>query len=267
MPDQIRTLTDYLTAMSLVPAKTAAAAPAAPAPAPEPAKAAAAPAPAPAPAPATEPAKAAEAPEPAVNPGQVIYDPNLIKTAAQKWCMENGMLIPDPRVAEAICAQHASQTKAAHLQAQEKVAEELRAQGTVLYHGMVKESCALQLASGEITLEQAAKLAAMIHVPLAAILERAKQAATDCESAASANAVFFGSERGRAARSNDSQTLQAADRNNATTMYAPPALGGGREPVSGQDENSTRMTTPVTLPGNPGLNHGQTVEQGKGLGK
>ena len=214
--------------------------------------------------------QAAPAKEATVSPGKVVYDPALIKTAEQKWCLDQGYLIPDPSKAAQIYQDH---VKTAELQKQaeeEKVAREIEARGAVMYQGMVKESASYQLATGQIDMSQAAHTAQYLGCSPTAIVKRAQQiksAMTDVEIAATPNDVFFAGQKGMAARTGSSEVLQGAARNNATTEFTPEATQGTRQPAQGPDENTQRFVDTATLPGNPGLNHGQQVDQGKGLGE
>ena len=211
-----------------------------------------------------------EASVPQVNAGQVVYDPDLVKTAAQQWCLENGMLVPDANKAQAIYDSHVKTAQAQKQAEEQKIAAELEARGAVMYHGMVKESAAFQIATGEMDMAGAMKTAAYLGCQLNDLVGRAREiktAMTDVEVAATPNDVFFAGQKGMAARSGSSQVLQGAARNGNTTEFDPEATQGTRQPAHGPDENTQRMVDTVTMPGNPGVNHGQKVDQGKGLGQ
>lgn len=199
--------------------------------------------------------------------GQVQYDPEIIKTAAQQWCLDQGVLVADEKIAQSLyddAISRAEQAKSAEA-AQKHAA--LERQGIAMYHGMLKESAAYQLAAGEIDLQGAAKTAAAIGADVNQIVAHArelKQAMTDVEIAAVPNDVFFAGQQGMAARSSSSETLGGAAQNGNTTEFTPAATAGTRQPAHGPDENTRGMVDVVTLPGNPGLNHAQAVDQGKG---
>lgn len=203
-----------------------------------------------------------------VEEGQVLYDARLIKTAAQKALLERNILIPDEKVAEATWAsiQAAEQAQAKQAAAQKQA--ELEHQGAMMYTGMMKQSAAVQLASGEIDLAGAYKAAALAGCDVNEILTKAaqiKKAMADGAYAAMPHDTFFAGQQGLAAR-NVSETQSAAGAGTATQEYHAEGEAGTRGPVEGPDEKTERMVDHVTLPGNPGVNHGQRVDQGKGLG-
>lgn len=183
------------------------------------------------------------------------------KTAAQLWLEDQGIIVRDPAVAEYVAAATAKQAEYVKMSELEKLAEEERARGAIFYQGMVKESMAMQLALRQASLEQAKIAARLIGVPVESIVKRAEQLA-----AAVGEPALVGTDLGRAARENDSQTMAAASQNDNTTTYVPEAAQGTRAPVRGQDERTLRFIDVWTLPGNPGLNHGQRVDLGQPLG-
>ena len=188
----------------------------------------------------------------------VEYDPAVITTPEQLALLEAGIVIPDAKLAAYVYAQQVEvekQTKQAEV---EVLAEEERAKGALQYHGMVKESTAMRFATGELDVGQVIKVASMIGINPADIVKRAEQLA-----AATAAPALVDGHLGTAARI--TSAVQAAAENNAnTTEFRPEGAAGTRQPVSGQDEKLIRFTDKITLPGNPGLNHGQQVDQGKG---
>lgn len=215
-------------------------------------------------------AQAAPAKEAQVEAGQVLYDRSLIKTAAQEWCLEQGMLVPDEKVAERLFNESQMAEQAQQKQAEAEKRAMLEEQGKILFQGMLKESAAYELARGEMTLEDATKVARYLGCGLDGLCKEAreiKQAMTDVEVAAVPNDIFFAGQKGMAARTGSSRVLQAAAQNGATTEFEPEAVGGTRQPAHGPDENTRRFVDTATMPGNPGLNHGQEVDQGKGLGQ
>lgn len=263
-----QTLSSYLKTAGVTgvgaPAPKAAPAPAAPAPKVASAPAPAAPAPA---APAAPAPKVASAPAaPAAPAADVLYNPAVIKTAEQKWLLETqGILVTDPSKAAALVGtfqKTAEATKKAEL---DKFAAEMEARGILQLHGMMKESCAMQLADGQATAADVIKTAAWVGCSAAEIVKRANELKKIAElAAASPEAAFFGSERGRAARTDDSEVLRAAERNQNTTQFEPEAVSGTRPAVRGMDAKELRFQETVTIPNNPGLNHGQQTDNGKG---
>jgi len=182
------------------------------------------------------------------------------KTAAQIWLAERGVDCKDAKTAEFLLAQQVKMAEEEKYAEMEKNAEELRSQGAIMLHGMQKESAAQQFACGEIDINAVSKLASMIFVSPASIVKRAEEIA-----AAVGTPALVGTDLGRAARTNDSRTMSAAEQNGNTTSFQPEAAGETRAPVSGQDAKTMRFVDIWNLPGNPGLNHGQAVDQGKAL--
>lgn len=291
MSNPTRTLADYLKLAGVVttePAKTAAAAPAAPAPTPAPAKTAAEGITPPSQPSRAEPAggvtprddhteppksntggdsgdagdvtmKNAEAP--------VMYDPAIIKTAEQKALLEMGILIPDEKLAHQIYQSKVAEYQAAKTAEQRKIAAQMEDLGKMQLHGMWKESCAMQVAEGEATLQDVMKIASLVGCDYKDILARAEQIQKVAGqlAAATPHSAFFDDQLGSAARVSSSHVMQGAESNQNTTEFSPEATAGTRGPTQGLDEKLIRMTDTVTLPGNPGVNHGQKVDQGKGL--
>ena len=180
------------------------------------------------------------------------------KTAAQQWLAHHGVLVQDAKVAEVLFAQQckiAEQEKFAEL---EKTAEELRAQGALVFHGFMKEAAAMSLVTGEGDVKTAGVTASLLQVPVESIIKRAEEIA-----AAVGHPALVGTDLGRAARVDDSRTMQAAAQNGATTEFKVEGQEGTRQPVSGQDAKTERFVDVWTLPGNPGLSHGQAVDQGR----
>jgi len=276
-----RTLSDFLAANGLktaaapaaaaAPAKAAAAAPSKTTPA----KVAAAPAAAPvkkaedATATAgssaqatTEPAGGHELPKKSTDAPAQDTGKSAEKTAAQKWLEERGITVADPKVAEAMvqgAAKTAEANKVAYL---EKRAEEERLRGALFYQGMVRESCAYKLASGEMSLQEAAAVAPTTGCDVSVIVKRAEQL-----QAAVSSPALIGGLLGTAAKTDVSAVTQVADQNaNTSTTRDIEAIEGTRKGTSGIDEKVLRFVDVWTLPNNPGLNHGQAVDQGKGPG-
>lgn len=212
---------------------------------------------------AAAPAKVAA---PAAPTADVLYNPAVIKTAEQKYLLdEHGILCTDPVKAAALVGtfqKSAQATKHAELN---KFAAEMEARGILQLHGMMKESCAMQLASGEqVSQIDVIKTAAWTGCSVADIMQRATELKKIAElAAASPEAAFFGSERGRAARTDDSEVMRAAERNQNTTSFEPEAVSGTRPAARGIDAKELRFQDTVTLPNNPGLNHGQQTDNGK----
>jgi len=280
-----RTLSEYLktAGVQVTPTEPAPAPAAAPAAAPAPAKTAAAPAPAKEAGKASQPADKGGVPTPRDNHNQapkgptspkgggsssgsgkcaaVTYDPAVITTPEQKWLLEQGIVIPDAKIASIVYGQQvaiSNQVKTAEL---EKLAEEERCKGALQYHGMLKESMAMQYANGTASIHDLCKVAAWIGVPAQEIIKRAETLR-----AATPSPALVDGHLGSAARPGSS-TMAAAEQNGNTTQFEPEGAAGTRQPVSGQDEKLVRFTDTITLPGNPGLNHGQQVDQGKGYSR
>lgn len=205
--------------------------------------------------------------EAAVQPGQVIFDPSIIKTAEQKWLFDNGYgLITDPNAATVIINSLRKTAEVQQKVAQQTKEAELNAMGESMYRGIMKVSTAMSLAAGDMDLTTANKIAAMLGLDMAQVLAAArqmKQAATDVEVAAGPSA-FFGGNLATPARSGSSETQSAADRCANTVQMPAPALPGDTTPARGVDEKLLRFTEAANLPNNPGLNHGQTIAPAKG---
>jgi hypothetical protein len=188
---------------------------------------------------------------------------SVTKTAAQNALARKGIVIEDAKVAEityaALVAQ-VEQEKAAELN---KFASEMRAQGALMYQGMIQESTAWKLANGEAETKEAQLVANVLQIPVDDIIKRAEQIG-----GAMTSPALVGGMLGSAARTDSSETMRASERNgNTTDTRGVEALAGTRGPVSGADDKLKRFTDVFTLPGNPGLNHGQVVDQGKKLGE
>jgi len=189
------------------------------------------------------------------------------KTAEQQWLSERGVDVSDAKTAKYLYDREMAalqEQKEAH---QQKLAQELEARGAIQYHGMLKESCAIRMADGEASLQDASKVAAIVGCDVNDIVGRASEIRKVAEQLAGAQPApaLVGNQWGSAARINNSESMGAAERNDNTTDYRPEAVGGTRGPVA-PDEKLIRFVDVATLPGNPGLNHGQPVDQGKGPG-
>jgi hypothetical protein len=235
--------------------KTAAAAPATPAPkGAAPAKTAAPGAAKPAAAPAKTAAPAAPAKtEPQAKTAAELFLAKEGLTDDQKFLGSKGIFIEDAKVAHALIQNEVRAQQQAKQAELAKFADEQRAVGALIWHGMVKESTAVKLAMREIGVQEAAAVVQYIPgVELADVIKRAEEL-----QAASGGPMLLGDEPGRAARTSDSHTLSTADANDTTKGFQPaepprPATAGGPDLV--------RMTSgPWNLPGNPGLNLGQAV--------
>jgi hypothetical protein len=202
---------------------------------------------------------------PAAKTADVLYNPEVIKTAEQKWLLENqGILVLDPVKAANLVQTFAKTAESAKTAELNKFAAEMEARGVLQFHGMMKESCAMQLASGEAVAADVIKTAAWVGCSVGDIIKRANELKKIAElAAASGEAAFFGSERGRAARTDDSEVMRAAERNQNTTSFEPEAVGGTRAATRGTDAKELRFQETVTMPNNPGLNHGQQTDNGK----
>lgn len=189
----------------------------------------------------------------------VQYDPAYITTAEQKWLLANGIVIPDAKIASVVYQQHVAQSQQVKMAELEALAEEERSKGALQYHGMLKESTAMRLAEGEATINDVVKVASWIGVRPEAIIKRAEELA-----AAATSPALVADHLGTAAR-NTSAVQAAAEQNANTTEFRPEAASGTRGPVRTQDEKLFRFTDTMVLPGNPGLDKGMTVNQGKGF--
>lgn len=189
---------------------------------------------------------------------------SMNKTAAQLALSRKGINIEDAKIAQiaydALVVQ-GEQQKQAEL---EKCAAELRAQGALMYQGMCIESTAMKLATGEATIEDAKAVAALCSVNVGDLIKRAEQL-----QAATSSPALIGGMLGSAARVDSSRVMEAAERNGGTTETRDiEAISGTRAAVSDSgDDKLKRFVDVMVLPGNPGLNHGQVVDQGKKLGQ
>jgi hypothetical protein len=187
----------------------------------------------------------------------------VTKTATQLALEERGISIADPKLAELTLSSllaNVEQQKEAELN---KFASEMRAQGALMYQGMIQESTAWKLANGETEIKEAQLVAAILQIPVGDIIKRAEQIG-----GAMTSPALVGGMLGSAARTDSSETMRASERNGSTTeTRGVEALAGTRGPVSGADDKLKRFTDVFTLPGSPGLNHGQVVDQGKKLGE
>jgi hypothetical protein len=257
-----KTLADYLKTAGVAAEPAKVAAPVKPAAIP--AKVAA-PVAAPKVAAAPAPVAAPVAPKAPEKVADVQYNPAIIKTAEQKWLLDNkGILIPDAKTASEIYSTLANKAQAEKNAELQKVAAEFEARGVLQYRGMLKEACAMQLADGTATQFDVIKTAKWINCNPSEIVARAAELKKLAElAAAEGGAAFFGNERGRAARTSDSEMLAAAERNQNTTSFEPEAVSGTRPATRGTDEKELRFVDTVTMPNNPGLNHGQKTDNGK----
>jgi hypothetical protein len=210
-----------------------------------------------------EPAKVAAA-EPAKTETQPAK-PAAQKTAAQLALAQQGVHVDDPAMAEAMYASAVKQAEAQKTAELQKFAAEMEARGALMYRGMQKEALAISVVEGEIQdPKDLVKLAAYVGLDPREILTlaREKRARADGAEAAMANDVFFSGMLGSAARENASQFQQAANRAQSTVEFQPGVEA--KAPVSGPDAKLMGFTEAATIPGNPGLNNGQQVNQGKG---
>jgi hypothetical protein len=181
------------------------------------------------------------------------------KTAAQTYLEGKGVIVADPAVAEQMVEGMRKQAEINKAAALEKRAAEERARGAIFYQGMIGEQTAWKIASGEATVKEAAVVAAGLGVDVTGILKRAEQL-----QAAMSSPAFVDGHLGSAAKVDASAVQQVADKNdNTSTTRSIEAIEGTRQPTSGADEKVLKFIDAWTLPGNPGLNHGQAVDQGK----
>lgn len=255
-----RTLSDFLAQNGLKTASAPAAAPAK--------TSAAKPAAAPVKKSADETAGKGSASQPTTEPADGHKLPNKVteapaqdtgKTAAQIWLSQRGIDVADPNVAQSMvqgAAKTAEATKFAYL---EKRAEEERLRGALFYQGMVRESTAYKLASGEMSIQEVALVAPTTGCDVHEIIKRAEQL-----QAAMSSPALIGGLLGSAAKTDVSAVTQVAEQNgNTSTTRDIEAIEGTRKPSTGMDEKVLRFVDVWTLPNSPGLNHGQAVDQGK----
>ena len=183
------------------------------------------------------------------------------KTAAQVALAQRGIEVADPAVAEQLEASFQKQAEAQKRAELEKKAAEVRNQGALLYQGMIQENTAWKLATGETSLEDAAIVANVLGIPVDEMIKRAEQIG-----GAMPTPALVGGNMGSAARVDNSVVMRKGEEAKTEIQTREvEAIAGTRAPVSGADEKLKRFTDVMTLPGNPGLNHGQAVDQGKGL--
>lgn len=182
-------------------------------------------------------------------------------TQEQIWLAQRGVPVADPKTAALLYSREVKIAENQKTAEMYKNAEEMRNQGALLYHGLMRESAAMQYANGEINGLDVMKVASMIGIDPNSIVKRAEAIAAQMPRPA-----LVGDQLGLAARPDSSATQAAAEHNGATTLYQPDAVRGTRAPTTGMDPALTRFQDAMTLPGNPGLNYGMTVDQGKGPG-
>jgi len=193
-----------------------------------------------------------------------MYDPAVIKTAEQKWLLERGAVITDEKLAATIVQNMVKSAEAQKTAELMKFAAEMEARGVLQFHGMLKESCAMRLADGDCTGLEVLKTAMWTGCSAQDIINRTNELKKLAElAAASSGAAFFGDERGSAARSSNSEVMGAAERNQNTTSFEPETVAGTRPAARGVDAKELRFQDTVTMPNNPGLNHGQQTDNGK----
>jgi ATPase subunit of ABC transporter with duplicated ATPase domains len=184
------------------------------------------------------------------------------KTAHQVALEQIGITVADPKVAEALYNQQVKAAEANKLAELQAVNDEYEARGALQYHGMIKEACAVRLALGEkVAAAEIVGIAGVTGCTPDDIMKRASELKKLAEIAGSSpSSAFFMGAQGSAAR-DDAQVMRMGEQSNATVTA--PASDGPRAAVGGRDEKQLRFIETVTLPGNPGLNHGQNVDHGK----
>jgi hypothetical protein len=148
------------------------------------------------------------------------------------------------------------QLKAAHqvkMAQLEGLAQEERSKGILQYHGMLKESAAMRLATGQCSMDDVSNVAAWIGMRPGEIVKRAEALRAATPSPALVNGYWASAARP------GSQVQMAAEDNSNTTQFTPSDVA---RPTSGSDEKLMRFTDTMVLPGNPGLNHGMRINQG-----
>lgn len=188
---------------------------------------------------------------------------SVTKTAAQIALSKKGIEIADAKVAEVAYGALVKQAETEKRAELEKFAAEMRAQGALMYQGMIQESTAWKIATGEAEVKEAHLVAAGLGISVDSIIKRAEQIG-----GAMSSPALVGGMLGSAARTESSEVMRAGERNGSTTeTRGVEAISGTRGATSGADDKLKRFTDVATLPGNPGLNHGQVVDQGKKLGE
>jgi hypothetical protein len=185
------------------------------------------------------------------------------KTAAQVALESRGIVVADEKIAEALHQDFLKKAEAEKRAELQKLAAEERARGALLYQGMIAENTAWNLATKEASLADAAQVAAGLGIELADIVKRAEQIG-----GAMTSPALVGGMLGSAARTDNSVVMRKGEETKEQVETRDvEAIAGTRAPATGNaDEKLKRFTDVATLPGNPGLNHGQAVDQGKGLG-
>lgn len=219
-----------------------------------------------APAPAAKVAEPVKAPEarPAVQ-----YDPAVLKTAEQQALLKAGIVIPDEATAKMVFDQHQKVAQASKTAEQQAKVAELHARGAITLHGMTAESTAMELALAEKVAStdrlHVVKVAAMCGVTAQSIWNRASELRKLAEMAAAQSGESWVTQQyGRGARNEDGNMLQHAEGQRQLQQFESDASAGTRQPKPFGGPEDTRFQDAATLPGNPGLNHGQVVNQGKG---
>jgi hypothetical protein len=184
------------------------------------------------------------------------------KTAQQLDLERAGIVVSDPKLAADLHAELVKKAEADKRAAQAEKAAEVRAYGALIYQGMIQENTAWKLATGEASLDEAASVAKALGVSLEDIRKQAEQIGGALPSPA-----LVGGNLGSAARVDNSVVMRKGEEAKQEIQTRDvEAIGGTRAPVSGADDKLKKFTDVITLPGNPGLNHGQAVDQGKALG-
>jgi len=183
------------------------------------------------------------------------------KTAAQESLSKLGIEVADAAFAETLWTEQVKKAEAVKRAELEKRAAEVRAHGALMYQGMIAENAAWKLASGETSLDEARIVANVLGIDVTEIVKRAEQIGGALPSPA-----LVGGNLGSAARTDNSVVMRKGEEAKTEIQTREvEAIAGTRAPVSGADDKLKKMTDVMVLPGNPGLNHGQAVDQGKGL--
>jgi hypothetical protein len=214
---------------------------------------------------------ATEAPKtaaPAAKPA-VQYDPAVFKTAEQKALLAQGIVIPDEGTAKMVFdSQVQKQAEAKQAEQQAKVAE-LEARGALMLRGMTKESAAMNLVLadkfGREEQLYVAKVAGMCRCPQSEIYKLATELKKLAEMEAARGTDSWVVEGfGRGARAEDGNMIEKAEGQKALQQFESSASAGTKATVPfGSPEDKAFQDT-VTIPNNPGLNHGQKTDNGKG---
>lgn len=183
----------------------------------------------------------------------VLYDESIIKTAEQKWFVQQGVLIPDQKLAHVMYQQECAKFAQAQQLAQQAQMKQAQAMGHQQYLTMTAHHLASQMATKQASVDavRAACAADGLSFDYVSRLAQQKLAAMD------GAGVMMGANMYPDAGRPSGQWQQAVEQTAETVDFVPgdtPAGGSTSVPPT-----MTGFTVPTTLPNNPGLNHGQPL--------